>query len=220
MNCAFFDLDKTLIASNSARLWVMYELRHGFMSRWTAVRALGYLMRYKLGDTDLAGPLRVGIATLEGKEEAALRSRMMAFYHSEVRHLYRRGARDALERHRANGDRLVLLTSTSTYLAHAVCDELGLDDYVSTQLEVDPAGTLTGRAVEPLCFGEGKLARAVDWCAQENYSLTASTFYTDSASDLPVMEVVDTPVAVNPDPRLRRRARRQGWQVVDWGRPC
>ena len=154
---------------------------------------------------------------LEAELEQALRQRTRAFYETEVRMLYRTGARPALERHRARGDAIVLLTASSLYLSELVAEELGMDDVLCNRFEVDETGAHTGRPVGTLCFGAGKLGYAEAYARDRAVSLADCWFYTDSFSDLPVLERVGHPVLVNPDPRLRRVAERRGWPVEWWG---
>lgn len=217
MGVAFFDLDLTLLGVNSGTLWVKKELREGSISRWQFLRALSWIARYQLGFAEMEDALLKAISSLEGKEEASTRARTHQFYDEEVRDLYRPGAREALEGHRRRGDTLVLLTSSSNYLSERVVAELALDDYLCTRFEVDAAGRYTGRPLGPLCYGRGKLVHATGFAEARGVALADCTFYTDSASDLPVMEAVGRPVAVNPDPRLRRVAAARGWASEDWG---
>lgn len=213
---AFFDLDKTIICRNSATLWVRFELAAGRMSWQYALRAGWWILCYNVAAVDLGEPMRRGAAALAGQCEADMRARVRQFYDQLIRPLYRPGARAAVRAHRAAGDRLVLLTSSSNYMSELVCRELGLDDYVCNRLEVDHTGCYTGQACEPLCFGAGKVALAQRYAAAMGGSLGAATFYTDSHSDLPMLESVGYPVAVHPDPRLRRLARQRRWPTVDW----
>jgi HAD superfamily hydrolase (TIGR01490 family) len=213
---AFFDFDKTLISRNSATLWIRFELAAGRVTRWQALQALAYLLRYSLGAADMSDAIRRSVASLAGQSEAELRARARLFYQQFVPPLYRPGARAAIAAHRADGDRLVLLTSSSTYMSELVCSDLGLHDYVCNRLEVDAEGRYTGRALEPLCFAAGKVQLAARHAERFGLSLADATFYTDSASDLPMLEVVGRPVAVHPDPRLRRLALQRGWELVDW----
>jgi HAD superfamily hydrolase (TIGR01490 family) len=217
MAIALFDLDKTLLARNSAALWLMWELRQGHVRLHQAALATAWLLRYRLGHTDLALPLQRSVAVLRGVPDSLWRSRTQAFYEAWVRPQYRRGGLEALAQHRLAGDRLVLLSSTHHHLAQAVHRDLGFDHVLCTHLEVDGAGLLTGRIAGELCFGAGKLAAAQNLCAHLGASLDACVFYTDSNSDTPVLEAVGRPVAVNPDPALARRARRSGWPILDWG---
>ncbi len=213
---AFFDLDKTLIRRNSATLWIRFELADGRVGRLQALRALSWVLRYALGAVDMAEPIRRSVASLAGQQEKDLRERAGRFYQTCVRPLYRPGALAALREHRRAGDRLVLLTSSSNYVSELVCGDLGLDDYVCNRFEVDAAGYYTGRAIEPLCFGAGKLVLAREYVARIGATLETSAFYTDSHSDLPMLEAVGRPMPVHPDPRLRRLAQRRGWPTLNW----
>ena len=219
MSIAFFDLDKTLLAVNSASLWVRQELALGHITRWQALRASTHLMRYHLGFVSMREALLRAIEFLEGSTEQHLRERTTGFYEAHVRSQYRPGALRALEEHRAAGERLVLLTSSSGYMSELVARDLRLDAVLCNRFEVDAEGLHTGRPLGEVCFGEGKRLHAEAYAAQAGVALSACTFYTDSYSDLPVMKVVGRPVAVHPDRRLRREALRQGWPVVDWGVP-
>ena len=214
---AFFDFDETLIVGNSGQLWIRRELREGNISHRQFLRAAVWMLRYKVGWASMDDAIRTAIGSLRGQSEQALRARTRAFYETEVRMLYRTGARPALERHRARGDGVVLLTASSLYLSELVAAELGFDDVLCNRFEVDDAGAHTGRPVGSLCFGAGKLEYAEAYSRERGVSLADCWFYTDSYSDLPVLERMGHPVVVNPDPRLRREAERRGWPVEWWG---
>jgi HAD superfamily hydrolase (TIGR01490 family) len=215
---AFFDLDKTLLATNSGKLWIKRELALGHITRLQALRATLWIARYHLGFAQVQDVVSRAISMLAGTPEKDLRARTRTFY-KEVRQLYRPGGLAALEHHRKAGDRLVLLTSSSHYMSELVCDELKLDAILCNRLEVDGAGSHTGRAVGEVCFGAGKLTHATEYARLLGEQLEDAAFYTDSYSDLPVLVRVGKPVAVNPDLRLRRYAARKGWRIVDWGIP-
>lgn len=219
MGIAFFDFDRTLIAANSGSLWVRRELALGHLGRWQALRALMWIAGYQLGLATMEDTLRRAIALLEGSPEADLRDRTSRFYAEQVRGLYRPGARRALEQHREQGDGIVLCTASSLYLSEWVAQELGMDALLCNRFEVDAGGLHTGRSLGDVCFGAGKLRLASAYAQARGVALSDCVFYTDSYSDLPMLEAVGRPVAVNPDRRLRRRALRAGWPVVDWGRP-
>lgn len=219
MAIAFFDLDLTLLAANSGKLWIRRELALGQLSKRTALQAALWLTQYQLGLGGLALVSRA-ISTTEGMIESELAARTASFYERQVRMLFRPGAIDALRVHRASGDRVVLLTASSHFLAEKVAAELELDAILCNRMEVDRRGLLTGRTVGPICYGEGKLLHARAEADAHQIQLADCAFYTDSFSDLPVLEAVGRPVAVNPDPRLRRRANKRGWPIVDWGTPA
>ena len=217
MRIAFFDLDKTLIGKNSAGLWVRSELRDGHISKRTALRAIGWIIQYRLGFAAMDHAVRRGIALLAGLDEAVLAERTRVFYRAEVASLYRPGGLQALHAHRDAGDSLVLLTTSSAYLSAEVSRDVDLDDYLCSHFETDADGRFTGRAVEPLCYGPGKVTAASAYAQAHGADLRDCAFYSDSASDLPMLEAVGRPVVVDPDPRLRRVARRRGWEIADWG---
>lgn len=220
MATAFFDLDKTLLARNSGEMWMRSELRGGHITPRQALRAYAWFLRYHLGFARIEEALLESISSLGGGLESELRERSERFYARELRALFRPGARPAIERHRAAGDRLVLLTTSSAYLAAAAAADLGFDDLLCNRFEVGEDGRYTGRPIEPLCYGPGKVVHASRYLAGSGVPLAACAFYSDSASDLPMLEAVGLPVAVNPDPRLRLVARARGWKVADWGRPA
>jgi HAD superfamily hydrolase (TIGR01490 family) len=217
MALAFFDLDRTLLSVNAGQLWVRREVRLGHMGRWQATKAAAWIFGYHLGFSRLEKVLEDAIGTLRGTPEADVIARTRTFYLEEVVATYRPLAREVVERHRARGDTLALLSSTSSYLAGPVMEELGIEHALCNRFEVDGAGLFTGKAVGSLCFGPGKLGHAQSLAERLGESLADATFYTDSASDLAVMEAVGHPVAVHPDPTLARIAAKRGWRVERWG---
>jgi HAD superfamily hydrolase (TIGR01490 family) len=216
---ALFDLDRTLISVNAGQLWVRNELRSGRIGRWQATRAAVWIAGYHLGFSRVERVLEDAIATLEGVSEAEIDARSLAFYEQEMAGTYRPGAREAVERHRARGDTLALLTSSSIYLARPVQEALGIPHALCNRFEVVD-GVFTGQPIRPLCFGPGKLDHARRLAEELGEDLANASFYTDSASDLSVLEAVAEPVAVHPDPRLARLAKKRGWRVEDWDAPA
>lgn len=213
---AFFDLDRTLIAGNSAKAWVKRQVREGRMSRREAAQAGVWMGLYHLGLADMPRLIRGAVRALEGDPEADLAARSRAFWDEEIADTIRPGARETVERHRARGDRLVVLTASSPYLGEAAREALRMDGVLSNRFEV-AHGRFTGVAIEPLCFGAGKAELAKKVAASHGLTLADCAFYTDSVTDLPAMEAFGAPVAVHPDPRLRRAARRRNWPIETWG---
>lgn len=216
MGIAFFDLDRTLLAVNTAKLWLRRELKEGNIPRLEAMKGAAWVALYHFGYGDVEQVIDRAVATLKDVSETSVRERTLRFYQEEVRAQLRPGAMRVLDEHRGSGHRLVLLTSSSQYLSEAVTEELRLDAYLCNTFEVDERGFFTGRAVRPLCFGRGKVDHARKLADELGVPLEQCAFYTDSFSDLPMLEAVGEPVVVHPDPRLRRAARRRGWRIVDW----
>jgi HAD superfamily hydrolase (TIGR01490 family) len=216
---AFFDLDRTVLAVNSGSRWLRREVALGHLGKRDALRGLAWLVRYELGLVEGEEMMAMAVERTRGSSARELAERTAEFFEAEVRHTYRPGALEAIEAHRKAGDRLVLLTSSTSYLSEHVARELAFDEILCNQLEVGADGLHTGRVVGRICFGAGKLFHARAACERSGAALADCTFYTDSYSDRSVLEAVGRPVAVNPDPRLRRAAGQRGWATVDWGQP-
>ena len=212
---AFFDLDRTILDCNSATLWVKRQVREGRMKRVDALKMAGMIVMYQLGSGNIDRAVKQAIRELKGQREDEIRHRTEVFWAEEISQRIRPGARPVIERHRAAGDALVLLTGSSTYLSQCALDLLGMDYILCTLFEsVD--GVFTGEGT--LCYGPGKLVSAQAYLDAHDASWADCTFYTDSYTDISVLDVVGCPVAVHPDPRLSRRAKKSGWTVADWGR--
>jgi HAD superfamily hydrolase (TIGR01490 family) len=213
---ALFDLDRTLLDCNSGRLWVAHEWRAGRITWRDVLWASYWLGRYGLGHSSgLDSVMEAAAASVSGLEEALLDERVTGWFEREVRHRLRRGARAALREHRERGDRLVLATSGTSFAALAAARAFQLHDVIATRLQA-VEGKLTGK-IEAMCVGEGKARAVEDWARAQGVDLALATFYTDSASDLALLERVGRPVVVCPDRTLRRIAAARGWPVVDWG---
>ena len=124
-------------------------------------------------------------------------------------------ARDLIERHRAAGDHPVIVTATLDFVSTAVATLFGVDDVIAPVAEL-VGGRYTGRTVGVASFGPGKVTRVREWLAAGHSAETLedSWFYSDSMNDLPLLEAVTRPVAVDPDARLRAEARRRNWPIV------
>jgi HAD superfamily hydrolase (TIGR01490 family) len=210
---ALFDIDGTLLARNSAPLY-MRHLRRTGQARWRDVAlTLYFLLRYKLGLLDLERVLAASLEWVRGRAEAEVRADAEAWYAAEVRPWVFPAMAATVAAHRRAGHLPVILTSATRYLAEPLAADLGIEYVLVTQLVVRD-GHFTGEAVRPVCYGPGKIYWAERFAEAHGVDLRQSYFYTDSITDLPVLERVGRPRVVNPDPRLRRAAARRGWPVV------
>lgn len=212
---AFFDVDKTVLAVNSATLWLKRELRQGHVTRLQALRASFWVGLYHFGYARMEDAIATAVASLKGKSEREIIQRTLAFYTEEVAATIRPRALEAIAAHRAAGDLIFLLTSSSNYLSAPLSDALQVDGFLANRFEVD-GGRFTGQSVLPLCYGAGKVAHAQVVADKVGVRLDECAFYTDSMSDLPMLEAAGRPVVVDPDQRLRRLALRRGWPIEDW----
>ena len=213
---AFFDLDGTLIDVNSARLWAELERREGRIGRLAMVRVSLWLGLYYLSLVDLETAYEKAVRHYSGTSAADLDRRIGVWFREEIVDRLRPGARRSLDWHRSVGHRLVLLTSVSDFEAAYAAEAFGFEAGLASHFLRDSRGRLTGEVERPLCYAAGKLAHAERWAAQNDIDLDESWFYTDSYTDLPMLERVGEPRVVAPDLRLARAARKRGWKVMDW----
>ncbi len=210
---AFFDIDGTLLARNSATLYMRHLRRTGQARRRDVAWTLYYLARYKLGLLDIQSTLVESMRFVIGKDERAMMEDCREWYARDVRpYLYPQMAA-LVATHREAGHVPVLATSATRYLAEPLATDLGIGHFLVTQLVVEE-GIFTGKAVHPICYGDGKVHWARALAAQEGFDLPRSYFYTDSVTDLPLLEAVGHPFIVHPDPPLRRLAERRGWTIL------
>jgi HAD superfamily hydrolase (TIGR01490 family) len=212
---AFFDVDKTVLSVNSAALWVRREFRAGNVTVFQATRAALWLGLYRLGIAGLDQGIVAAVRTLRGRREREVIDRTMEFYRQHVAATIQPAAREAIARHRALGDLIFLLTSSTNYLCAPLGDDLQIDGFLANRFEVDD-GVFTGAPLWPLCFGAGKVEHARVVTEKLGVSLAECAFYSDSATDLPMLAAVGRPVAVDPDRRLRRVALQRGWPIEEW----
>ena len=213
---AFFDLDNTLIDANSAWLWTLHERKLGNVTLLQQARVALWLGLYRLSVVDMETALDAAIRHYRGTHEETLDRRTREWFHEEVVGRLRPGAADALDEHRAQRHQLVLLTTASSFEAAEATRVWKLDGWLANAFPTDEAGRLTGQVSRPVCYGPGKVAHAEQWASEHDLALEDCYFYTDSYSDLPMLERVGSPRVVNPDLRLQRAARRRGWPVLDW----
>ena len=212
---ALFDLDRTLVRVNTTSLYVRFQRDAGKATWRDSVKMAVWLARYSVGMIDAQAVAEKALAQFEGQTEASMIEECEQCYLRYVREHVSHHGRAAVEKHRAAGDFIAIVTGTTPYAAGPVARELGIEHLVCTQLEVN-AGAFTGKVHKPLAYGIGKVALTERLAAQHGFSLEDAAFYTDSITDLPLLERVRQPVAVNPDPRLRRIAAKRGWPIEIW----
>jgi HAD superfamily hydrolase (TIGR01490 family) len=217
---AFFDLDRTLIDANSGLLWARHEREQGNITTWQLARATLWSGLYLLSLVRLDDAYDAALSYYRGVSSSELEARTRAWFLEAVAGRLRPGAAAALAGHREAGHALVLLTNASCYEAAVAAETWKLDAWLANSFHTDASGCLTGTYEKPLCYGDGKVLRAGRWAVDHGVSLDASYFYTDSLSDLALLERVRNPRVVNPDPRLRRLARSRGYPILDWGSPA
>lgn len=212
---AFFDLDRTLISRSSALALAPVFRARGLISRRQLAKAAAWQVLFIARGVSHGAVKRAaedGVAVLRGFTPAELQSLVAESMEEILRPLVYAESLDLVERHRRRGEPVYVVSATLQEIVQAIADDLGLDGALGTVCEVVD-GRYTGRSLRPL-HAENK-AR----CLRElDFDLDESTAYSDSHTDLPFLEAVGHPVAVNPDRRLRRIAAERGWPVLEFGR--
>lgn len=215
MAIVFFDMDRTLLSENSGTLWTHYLYRHGKLSFLGLLRASWWLVLYRFALLDMDHVAARISQTIAGDSEDDLRQECGRWMRTEVARFIRNDARLTIKKHQQAGEICVILSSASPYATEPLAEMLGLSQCICQRLEVEE-GRFTGRPITPLCYGSGKIFWAEQFASERNVALKDCAFYSDSYTDLPMLERVGRPVAVNPDPRLRRAAKQRGWPIEDW----
>ena len=218
---AFFDLDHTIIDVNSSWLWVKSEINSGRVGMSLIGTALYWFSRYAFGYGDGAETAGRDAASIyRGEDERMFRERITEFFRMELAHRTRPGFKAVLEAHKANGERCVMCTSTWQHPAAIGAEIYGLEtgeaNVVSSIMGVDEDGLMDG-TIQVVAYGDGKYETTKKWCELNGVDLKECYFYTDSMSDVKLLENVGYPVCVNADARLKKHAAERGWPTVDWG---
>jgi HAD superfamily hydrolase (TIGR01490 family) len=214
LRAAFFDMDNTLLRVDSGMSWVRFLYRRGELPPRMVAKALYWQTLYRLAVLDMDAVFTRLVEDLRGDSEAEMIAKCEIWYRDHVAPEVAPAARVAIEHHRRAGHAIVLATGSTQYAARPVAHALGIEHVLSSMLEVE-GGVFTGRPAA-FCFGRHKVALAERWATHHGVDLAASYFYSDSYNDLPMLERVGTAIAVNPDARLRRHARRRGWATPRW----
>lgn len=209
----FFDMDKTLIAENSGLSFMRYSLRRKKTSRWKVYKSMIDYMRYRLDLLDMEKAYRESLKDLIGICEEELAQFCQEWFQDAVKNLIYPQAQECVEKHLSLGDTVAIISNSMTYAVNPLARYLNVPHVLSTQLEVR-AGVFTGKYIEPLCFRQGKVFWAEKLALELGKDLSESIFYSDSITDLPLLERVRYPRVVNPDMRLRIIAKRRGWPVM------
>lgn len=222
MTLALFDLDHTLLSGDSDVLWCEFMMQEGLLDRAAfAPRNAEMARRYAEGSVSAQEFCEFYVSTLAGRSLAEWRPWCERFLARVIAPRIPAAAVELVESHRARGDRLVLTTATNRVLTELTAAQLGIADLLATEVEVVD-GRCSGRTRDVLNMREGKVTRLRAWLGEQGVdadsALASATFYSDSSNDLPLLQAVGHPVAVDPDERLRRHALAQRWRVLELAR--
>ncbi|WP_409524595.1 HAD family hydrolase [Nitrincola sp. MINF-07-Sa-05] len=215
MRLAIFDLDNTLLGGDSDHAWGEFLCRIGAVDE-AAYQAANdrFYQQYQQGTLDINEFLAFALHPLSQHSMEQLELWHRQFMQECIEPLMLPAAKDLIARHRDQGDLPMIITATNAFVTRPIATRLGIEVLLATEPELHK-GQYTGRLQGTPCFQEGKVTRLQQWLQETGHSLTGSYFYSDSRNDLPLLEQVDHPVAVNPDETLASIARERNWPILD-----
>lgn len=214
MKLAIFDLDNTLIAGDSDHLWGDFLVQQGAVDSAEYARENNrFYQEYKQGTLDIHEFLRFSLRPLVTHALPQLLAWRIQFMAEKIQPIMLDSAARLLEKHRQDGAVLLIITATNRFVTEPIAELLGVDALLATEPEMQ-AGKYTGAIIEPPCFQQGKVERLQQWLSGQGYDLSQSWFYSDSHNDMPLLECVSHPIAVDPDDTLRQLAQDRNWPVI------
>lgn len=213
MSLAIFDLDNTLIAGDSDYLWGRFLVARGIVDGDEYERLNErFFQDYQEGCLDIGAFLRFALRPLSENARADLLAWREVFIAEIIEPVILPKAIDLVEDHRRRGDLLLIITATNAFVTAPIASRLGVPHLIATTPE-EIDGRFTGDVAGIPSFREGKVTRLEQWLRETGRDLEGSHFYSDSHNDLPLLERVTHPVAIDPDPILRERAMARGWPI-------
>ncbi len=214
MSLAIFDLDNTLLNGDSDHAWGEFLCAQGIVDATEYKEANDrFYQQYKNGTMDIFEFLEFALRPLAQHSTQQLERWHDLFMQQCIEPMMLPKALKLLADHRARGDFLLIITATNHFVTSPIARKLGVDALLATDPEMD-AGRYTGKVAGTPCFREGKVERLQHWLQHNSHTLQGSYFYSDSQNDLPLLELVENPVAVDADDILTRTATERGWPVI------
>jgi len=217
MKLALFDLDNTLLPLDSDYAWGEFSQHIG----WTdpvsfKARNDQFYADYQAGVLDIHDYVRFATdaVRLKGAEQAAKAHRQ--FMNEIILPAVKPAALELVKQHQAAGDQVIIVTATNEFVTRPIATALGVSELIAVELMRDAQGWITGEISGTPSFKEGKVTRVAQWLSARHltWSDVHISFYSDSINDLPLLEMAQTPVATNPDARLRLLATDRGWRIL------
>ncbi|WP_434777003.1 HAD family hydrolase [Neisseria sp. Ec49-e6-T10] len=218
-NLAIFDLDYTLILGDSDVEWPRFLMDKGLLDRAFYDKRNDYFYeQYKNGTMDIDEFLAFQLEPLSRFDRQQLDQLHEEFLQNYIIPIIPQGARDLVKAHQQNQDEVLVITATNRFITAPIVAQFEIDQLIAVELE-EQNGRYTGNYVGVPSFKEGKITRLNHWLSERNLDLDDFDkvyFYSDSRNDMPLLSLVNSPVAVNPDDFLRQHANKHNWQIIDF----
>lgn len=210
---ALFDLDNTLLAGDSDHAWGDFLVERGIVDgQYYKETNDRFYQDYCAGRLDIHAYLSFALQVLAEHPLDQLQRWHREFMREKIEPIMLPAAQALVDEHRRAGDTLVIITATNDFVTAPIAARFGVHALIATTAEL-AHGRYTGRVAGTPCYREGKVTRLHAWLAENPHSLADSICYSDSHTDLPLLETVATAVAVDPNDALRAEAQRRGWEI-------
>lgn len=215
MALVIFDLDHTLLTGDSDHAWGEFMVDQGLVDpvHYKQQNDLFY-RHYQAGTLDINEYLAFTLNTLTQHPLETMLNIRERFLQERIAPLISQKSRDLIAKHKQQADTLLIITATNGFVTYPIADMLGIKHIIAPHPEMLD-GKYTGRIEGIPSFHEGKVTRLMEWLEQHDQTLEGSWFYSDSRNDLPLLEIVDHPIAVNPDPYLLNIAQEKNWPIIN-----
>jgi len=214
MNLAIFDLDNTLLADDSDYLWGQFLVDKGIVDAALYEQENErFYQEYKQGRLDIQEFLNFSLKPLADNSMQDLYRWREQFIAEVIRPILLQPAQELINKHKQRGDTLLVITATNKFVTEPIVNLYGINNLLATTPELI-ADKYTGKVAGTPCFQDGKVTRLNLWLKETGHTLENSWFYSDSHNDLPLLQLVDHPVAVNPDETLKHYAHKSSWPII------
>ena len=214
MALTIFDLDNTLLGGDSDYLWGQFLIEQGVVDKISYEREnQRFYLEYRQGTLDILEFLNFQLRPLAEHNPGQLREWRERFMDEKIKPIILPAARELIASHRDKGNTLVVITATNRFITEPIAEAVHIENLIATEPEMIN-DRYTGHVTGIPCFREGKVHRLNEWLKANGMNLAASSFYSDSHNDLPLLELVTYPVAVDPDETLAQHAEMRGWPII------
>ncbi len=211
---AIFDLDHTLLAGDSDHAWGEFACEIGLVDADSYGRRNdAFYQDYLAGNLDIAAYLRHALEPLAGQSLDTAARWHRQFMAAKIEPMIQPRALDLIAQLRDAGDRLLIITATNRFITAPIAERLGVAELLACDCEILD-GHYTGAPTGIFTYAEGKVTALRHWLQETGVDPAGSCFYSDSHNDIPLLEIVDRPVAVDPDDTLRQHAEASGWEII------
>jgi HAD superfamily hydrolase (TIGR01490 family) len=216
MSLALFDLDNTLLTDDSDYLWGCFLVEKGLVDKTSYDEAnQRFYDEYKHGSLDIYEFLAFSLQPLTCHSRETLDQLHGEFMQKYIRPVMTEKGIRRIQEHHDQGDITVIITATNSFVTAPIAKAFQVDDLIATEPEIIN-GKYTGNVAGIPCFQQGKVERLKQWLDANSHDLEGSTFYSDSHNDMPLLEFVSRPIAVDPDKVLQATALERNWEICSF----